>query len=391
MGSENRLIVGSANSVKVIRKSIFIALYLIAIIYITILSRSPYLNVSVRLIPFQSYYEWIRGNWNRGSSILLNIILFAPFGYLLADDKSCKKVVLECLGVSFGIEVIQLFTMYGICEVDDLFSNTLGGYLGYMTYQIANNKIPSEFTKYMSGLALIAGLIGCAIASGNTQVYETQFDFQISQLVVTAGQIELEGSCKAYNRDKLPFQLVLKTDNGQHEVSTVITEDKFSATVADDDGELYVRFRGYKPISTGVYIEDGKIEYVEPGTPRPDITGAWIEQTIDSGTLLFYNADCDVFVYQVNDRLYWLVGEDNDCSIIFHLYTDEPDNLPKNRQQYGFDNRGFKAGSEKELERCGKYRVFSDIIPSEYNVIAIATGMNNGSDIKWREYFRPLK
>ena len=86
------------------------------------------------------------------------------------------------------------------------------------------------------------------------------------------------------------------------------------------------------------------------------------------------------------------IGEDFDASIIYHLNTNEPENLPEDRQQYGFDNRGFRIGSEKELTktlRCGRYRVFSDIIPSEYYITAIAIGMNKGPEIIWREYFRP--
>lgn len=391
MGGENSYIIGSANGVKVFRRGIFIALYFIAIIYITILSRSAYLNLNVRLIPFQSYYEWILGNWNRGSSILLNIVLFVPFGYLITEESSWRRVICECLGASVVIEIIQLITMHGICEVDDLFSNMFGGYLGYITYQIVNKKIAEKFVKYMPHLMLLAGLIGCFIASGNTQVYETQFDFRVFRIIASGDQLNLEGICKVYNRDNLPYQILLKSPDNERILSVVITEDNFSATVTDENGELYVRFRGYKPIATGVYLENGEIEYVEPGTPRPDITDTWIEQTIDNGTLLVYNAAYDVYVYQLDKRLYWLIGEESDSSVIYHLYTDEPDNLPDNRQQYGFDNRGFKAGSEKELKRCGKYQVFSDIIPSEYNVTAIATGMNDGSDVKWREYFRPLK
>lgn len=68
--------------------------------------------------------------------------------------------------------------------------------------------------------------------------------------------------------------------------------------------------------------------------------------------------------------------------------------MPEDRKQYGFDNRGFKIGSEKDLTdsmKCGKYRVFTGIIPTEYTVSAITVGMNNGPDVLWKEQFRVNK
>ena len=127
-------------------------------------------------------------------------------------------------------------------------------------------------------------------------------------------------------------------------------------------------------------------------TPKPDITATDLEFLMDKGILKVYDADYDLYVYQVDDRLYWLIGADFDASIIYHLYTEEKENLPDDRQQYGFDNRGFRIGSEKDLTEtmnCGKYKVFSDIIPTDYYITAIAVGMNKGPDILWREYFRP--
>ena len=155
--------------------------------------------------------------------------------------------------------------------------------------------------------------------------------------------------------------------------------------------EVYVLFQGYQPISTKTWISGDQVEYV-PNAPKPDITGTDLEFLLDTGVLKEYNAYYDTYVYQVNNCLYWLIGKDFDASIIYHLYTEERENLPENRIQYGFDNRGFRIGSEKELTgtmNCGKYRVFSDIIPSEYSVTAIAVGMNKGPDVFWREYFRP--
>lgn len=77
----------------------------------------------------------------------------------------------------------------------------------------------------------------------------------------------------------------------------------------------------------------------------------------------------------------------------FGVVPDYDLNIMK-RQQYGFDNRSFRIGSEKDLTEsmsCGKYRVFSDIIPTKYTITAISVGMNKGSKIIWRDYFRVLQ
>lgn len=184
----------------------------------------------------------------------------------------------------------------------------------------------------------------------------------------------------------------MKERGETYTAETEITGDRFSASVQEDSGELYIQFDGYQPIATSVYIYNSEVNYVPSKTPTPDIYDTDLEFIIKSGTLKAYNAKYDMYVHQVRDVLYWLIGEDFDASIIYHLNTNEPENLPEDRQQYGFDNRGFRIGSEKELTktmRCGRYRVFSDIIPSEYYITAITIGMNKGPEIIWREYFRP--
>ena len=179
-----------------------------------------------------------------------------------------------------------------------------------------------------------------------------------------------------------------------YRASTETDGTKFIATADVPGNECYeidVVFQGYQPIGTKTYINGDHVEYV-PTAPKPDTTVTDLEFLLDKGILKFYDADYDVYVYQVDDRLYWLIGVEFDASIIYHLYTEEKESLPEDRQQYGFDNRGFRIGSEKDLTEtmnCGKYKVFSDIIPTDYYVTAIAVGMNKGPDIYWREYFRP--
>lgn len=304
--------------------------------------------------------------------------------------KSRRLPIITCLAVTIVIEVAQYFTYRGYFDIDDIITNFLGGVIGVLGYHRFNERL-KRF--YVPAILLLAGIVGCIITTKNTVIYETQFDFQIQAVEVQDSTITLSGTCDIYRRGFLPYQIQLKGEDGTYQAMTTTDGTQFTA-IADVPGAQYeidVIFQGYQPISTGTYLNGNQIEYV-PNAPKPDITGTDLEFLLDTGILKVYNAAYDTYVYQVNYRLYWLIGKDFDASIIYHLYTEEKENLPEEQAQYGFDNRGFRIGSEKDLTgsmNCGSYRVFSDIIPSEYRVTAIAVGMNKGPYIFWREYFRP--
>lgn len=71
-----------------------------------------------------------------------NIVCFMPFGlfvpYIFKRRISFIKVVFTTFMFSLCIEVIQLYFMIGIFDVDDLILNTLGGALGYVVYAVLN-------------------------------------------------------------------------------------------------------------------------------------------------------------------------------------------------------------------------------------------------------------
>lgn len=82
---------------------------------------------------------------------------------------------------------------------------------------------------------------------------------------------------------------------------------------------------------------------------------------------------------------------DKNTEIIYHIHTTEPEKLPEKRIQYGFDNRGFRAGverAENELEGIHHYRVFEKEIPQDYNVTAVVVGFNTDGMITWNDSFR---
>ncbi len=82
---------------------------------------------------------------------ILNVFLLFPLVfqllYLLPNLRKTKKVLLFSFLVSLGIECTQLvldffFDFNRVFEIDDLWTNTLGGYLAWVLYKgLHKNKI----------------------------------------------------------------------------------------------------------------------------------------------------------------------------------------------------------------------------------------------------------
>lgn len=167
---------------------------------------------------------------------------------------------------------------------------------------------------------------------------------------------------------------------------------QFKAVVPslDHKAEVEIQFKGRPVMPTGTWI-------------RPTASGAEVEYVAgdvsvisglpESAVLKAWNEEYDTLVYQDGDRLLWLIGTeiDKNTEVIYHIHTTQPELLPENRVQYGFDNLGFRVGAERadnELEPIDHYRVFEREIPDEYNVTAIVVGFNTDGTITWRDSFR---
>ena len=67
-----------------------------------------------------------------------NVVMFVPLGALLPGCFAWLRSFGRCMAVSAGIlcavELIQLFTLLGVCDVDDLILNLLGTATGFLLY-----------------------------------------------------------------------------------------------------------------------------------------------------------------------------------------------------------------------------------------------------------------
>lgn len=73
-------------------------------------------------------------------NIFGNILAFAPFGFILPiiskDNRKLFHICLLSFEFTLTIELIQLIFRVGIFDVDDIFMNTLGGFLGGVLFFI---------------------------------------------------------------------------------------------------------------------------------------------------------------------------------------------------------------------------------------------------------------
>ena len=97
-------------------------------------------NYRYNLVPFKEikrfliYYDQL-GKTAVLLNLLGNVAAFMPFGFFLplvtAHRTKFFKVFLSSFALSLAIELIQLVSKVGSCDVDDLLLNTLGGIFGY--------------------------------------------------------------------------------------------------------------------------------------------------------------------------------------------------------------------------------------------------------------------
>lgn len=98
-----------------------------------------FFHPNINLIPFHDGFSL---------GFLLNIFLFIPLGFLCPliskRYQSIKNTFFIGLGLSFAIEVVQLFTLYRATDIDDLITNVVGTLIGYFCFRLAHKLVMKE-------------------------------------------------------------------------------------------------------------------------------------------------------------------------------------------------------------------------------------------------------
>ena len=113
---------------------ILLFFYILFIIYMTILYRKNgtyYYN-------FKPFWSYVQSFYNKELrwEIINNVLLFIPLGSILSKILSQKRAMLLVICLSILIELLQLITGTGLCEIDDLINNTIGGLIGFIISRV---------------------------------------------------------------------------------------------------------------------------------------------------------------------------------------------------------------------------------------------------------------
>lgn len=128
---------------------ILFIIYLCMMVYFLFFSeqlgRTPSDTYHYNLKPFTEIKRYINysreiGSFNVILNLIGNVVCFMPFGFvmpILSDkQRNIFKVTFLSFLCSVIIELIQLVSKLGSCDVDDVILNTMGGFLGYVMFCI---------------------------------------------------------------------------------------------------------------------------------------------------------------------------------------------------------------------------------------------------------------
>lgn len=110
------------------------AIYFAVTMQTAFFSREPGSRTGIDLIPFSTWGKSQQAH----AYVIENIIMFIPFGLLFPTAFPQLRRAPACvlLGFCFStlIELMQLFTQRGHCQVDDVITNTFGALLGWTLF-----------------------------------------------------------------------------------------------------------------------------------------------------------------------------------------------------------------------------------------------------------------
>jgi uncharacterized membrane protein len=118
-----------------------LALFLLALGFITVISRDGSKSTKVLFGFYKISKAMTTGSLLPMKHVAENILLFMPFGFLLAACVPGKRgqllrAGLYALVLSSTIESIQYLFVIGECDLEDVFANVLGAWAGLGVYRL---------------------------------------------------------------------------------------------------------------------------------------------------------------------------------------------------------------------------------------------------------------
>ena len=120
--------------------------YIVAVLFIALLSREPGSRDMISLIPFSTVGSTAQSH----AYVVENIIMFIPFGFLLpqlwAHMRNLGLGLLSAFITSMVIEVTQVVTKMGYGQIDDVITNVIGAAIGFgILWTVQKIKITNRY------------------------------------------------------------------------------------------------------------------------------------------------------------------------------------------------------------------------------------------------------
>lgn len=146
---------------------ILLILYLIILTWLILFKMEIHLGMlfsmryrTINLIPFNG--SLITNGKINLSEIILNILVFVPFGVyisMLKDEWSFFQKVLPAFCVSLAYEVLQFIFGIGASDITDLLGNTIGGIIGILLFGLLSKVWKDTTIKIVNRLAAIGTFV----------------------------------------------------------------------------------------------------------------------------------------------------------------------------------------------------------------------------------------
>lgn len=110
------------------------------------------LKLRLNLVPFRTVMLYLRVAFKQDSiinfatiNLLGNVIMFVPMGIFLPSMFKSKRNILNFIVTVIVmismVEVIQLFTLLGSCDIDDLILNVVGATIGFLLWKYVHRHV----------------------------------------------------------------------------------------------------------------------------------------------------------------------------------------------------------------------------------------------------------
>ncbi|MFJ8066535.1 VanZ family protein [Psychrobacillus sp. NPDC096426] len=318
--------------------------YIIMVAGVTFLNRGSNYLGEMDLSFLSSYREaWYSFSVRHWQFVLLNILMFVPFGILLPLLHSRFRRGIWTIGAAIlftlSIESLQLVTGFGIFEVDDLFNNLLGSIIGYgiiMGFITMKGKELKLSFFYFSPLLLVLVLLGSMFTYyhfkefGNLSIAPihrtdmtqatTTIDVQLNDNTITVPVYKAPSYTKdVANKFVLDFFKRMNLDTSDMEIISYQNEGVYW-NGRERSHNIWFRFLdgSYDYTDFSSFNEDTELKDVDEETLKENLTKFDIDIPQDSH---FQKVDIGIYEWTVNKKA--IDNQLKDGYLTVNYYSDD--------------------------------------------------------------------